>query len=247
MMVSTPPRRGIGRRVLLGASAALGLGLVPASPHSAAARQVFSSLTLLIRGEATLTGAPMAWRVVRDVAETSPDAAFERRALGFTVATNPFASLLLTDKATGSASRLDPGEAAFVREGTFQRRESLGTDAQSYLRIALMVERARFNDGGDRLIFAGSPFAPPNGLVRLELLRAGVQPETALPLPRTTGEVLVLVEQGELFLERGESDAREILRTVIGSDTSNAVRSVGGAATLHGSREATSVLIATIE
>ena len=74
-----------------------------------------------------------------------------------------------------------------------------------------------------------------------------LQPGAEFGLPPTAGESLVLVEQGELFLERGKSDVRELLGTVIGSDTAYAVRSVAAPATLHGSREATSVLIATIE
>ncbi len=189
----------------------------------------------------------MAWRVVRDVADPPPDAAFERRALGFAVATNPFASLLLTDEATGSASRLAPGEAAFVRDGTFQRRESLGRGADSYLRIGLVAETAADDAGGDRLIFAGSAFIPPAGRAMLVLFRVALEPGGAFPLPLSLGHRLVLVEQGEVELDTGEVAPRDRLLTVAGSDTSYAVRSVGGDGMLYGRREATSVLVAIIE
>lgn len=241
---SYPPR--IGRRNLLGASAAGGLGLLCPSPRAALACQQPPGPTLLVRGETRLSGAPMAWRVVRDVAETPPDAAFERRALGFAVATNPFASLLLTDEATGSAARLAPGEAAFVRDGTFQRRESLGTGAQSYLRIGLAAAASARDAGGDRLLFAGPAFTVSPGPVALVLFRVSLEPGDAFGVPPGAGETLVVVEQGEAELEVGEAAPRDRLQTVVGSDTSYAIRSVPAAATLYGQVEGTRVLVATI-
>ena len=245
-MAIAPSRSRIGRRRLLAAPAALSLGLVPRSPRRMAARQQPPDPRLLVRGETRLSAAPVAWRVVSDVAETLPDAAFERRALGFAVATTPFASLLLTDEATGSAARLAPGEAAFVRDGTFQRRESLGTGAQSYLRIGLAAAASASDAGGDRLLFAGSAFTVSPGPVALVLFRVSLEPGDAFGVPPGAGETLVVVEQGEAELEVGEAAPRDRLQTVVGSDTSYAIRSVAGAAMLYGAREATSVLIATI-
>lgn len=246
-MASPPHVPGIRRRAVLLAPAVLSLGLVHVSPPTVATRQGFPGPTLLIRGETTLSGAPMAWRVVRDVAETPPDAAFERRALGFAVASSPFGSLLLTDEATGSAVRLAPGEAAFVRDGTSQRRESLETGAQSYLRIGLVTEAAAGDAGGDRLHFAGPAFIVPDGPVDLVLFRVNPEPGSAFLLSPSFGDTLVLVEQGEVELEVGEAAPRDRLLTVVGSDTSYAIRSVSDAAMVYGAREATSVLIATIE
>ncbi len=246
-MAVAPFRTRLGRRRLLAAPAALGLGIAWRSPQRAAARQTPPGPDLLVRGETRLAGGPMAWRVVRDVAETAPTAAFERRALGFAVATNPFASLLLTDEATGSAARLAPGEAAFVRDGAFQRRESLGTGARSYLRIGLVAAASARDAGGDRLLFADPTFAIAAGPVMLTLFRVTLEPGAAFTLPPAAGETLVLVEQGEAELEAGDSSPRDRLLTVVGSDTSYAIRSVAGAAMLYGAREATSVLIAIVE
>lgn len=246
-MLSTLRHPRIDRRSLLGAAAALNLGLHHPAPRAVLARQPAPGPTLLVRGETRLSGVPIAWRVVRDVAETPPDAAFEQRALGFAVATTPFASLLLTDEATGSAARLAPGEAAFVRDGTFQRRESLGTGAQSYLRIGLVAAASARDAGGDRLLFAGPTFDIAAGPVLLTLFRVTLEPGDAFTLPPAAGESLVLVEQGEAELEAGDSSPRDRLQTVVGSDTSYAIRFVAGAAMLYGAREAASVLIATIE
>jgi hypothetical protein len=236
----------IGRRALLVTSAALSLGLVQRAPLSTAARQAPPSPTLLVRGQATLAGGAMAWRVVRDVTETPAEADFERRALGFAVATSNFTPLLLTDQATGSASRLAWGEAAFVRDGTLQRRESLGNGADTYLRIGLVAPSAANDAGGDHLIFAGPAFETLAGPVSLMLFRVNLEPGAAFPLLPVAGETLVLVEQGEAELEVGEAAARDQLLTVVGSTTSHAARSVGSAATLFGVRDGTSVLVAII-
>jgi hypothetical protein len=237
----------IGRRSLLGATA-LGLGLSRVHAPSASGAQGSVRPMLLVRGETTLSGSPRAWRVVSDLAEVGDAASFERRSRGFAVATNPFNALLLTDEATGSAYRLVPGEAAFVRDGTMQRCESLGDTAESYLRIAL-VTAAAADAGGDRLRFAGPAFSTAAGLVTLALFRVALDPGDAFGLPPGAGdsETLVLVEQGNVELEVGEGDPRDRLQTVVGSDTAYAIRSVAGPATLYGQREGTRVLMAVIE
>lgn len=232
------------RRVFLLAPAAATIGVGHLSRWEAAAQNGTARAELLVRGEATLPAGEMAWRVVRDVAEVAPAANFERRALGFAVASAPFSALLLTDEATGSACRLAPGEAAFVREGTFQRRESLGEGAQGYLRIGLVAASAANDAGGDCLAFAGPLFAPSSEAVTLALLRVELAAGDTFALPPGAGASLVLVEQGEVELEVGEAAPREVLRTTVGSDTSYAVRSVASSAMLYGTRDATSVLVA---
>lgn len=230
------------RRAVLLASA--GLAVTGSFPFRASARQQ-TDPDLLVRGAVTLSGGqPVAWRVVSDVAEVAPDAAFERRALGFAVNTSIFTPLLVTDEATGTAFRLLPGEAAFTPDGVVQRRESLGGGAESYLRIAL-VPGAQANDaGGDRLRFAGPSFAAPAGIVTLALVRAQLGVGDAVSLPASSGDALVIVEQGEAVLETAVGS--EPLATTVGSDTAYAVRSVAGAARLVGQRSGTSVLLAVV-
>jgi hypothetical protein len=102
--------------------------------------------------------------------------------------------------------------------------------------------------GGDRLRFAGPAFPAPSGHVTLFLHRVEPAVGDAVGLPPGVGETetLVLVEQGEVELEIGEAAPRELLQTVVGSDTNYAIRSVSGAAMSYGAREATSVLVATV-
>lgn len=237
-MVMAPFRSRIGRRGLLTTPTVLGIEFVCGSRQPTAARQGSALPTLLVRGEATLSGAPMAWRVVSDVAEAGAAAAFERRALGFAVATNPFTAFLLTDEATGSAYRLAPGDAAFVRDGTMQRRESLADAADSYLRIGLVEPAAATDPGGDRLRFAGPTFH------RIEL---GSGESFAMSPDVRDTETLVLVEQGEVNVETSGSSPRDRRQSVVGSDTAYAFRSVSGEATLYGQVEGTRVLVATVE
>ncbi len=235
--------RSLPRRALLSAPLALALPAGLTRP----ARQSAVAPVLLVRGETLLATdqGPLAWRVVHGVAETTP-AAFESRALGFAVARAPFGQLLLTDECTGSAYRLVGGEAAFVRDGTVQRRESLGTTAKSYLRIELVAAQAVADAGGDRPVFTGAAFAVPAGTITVSLHRVELAEGDTISVLPSTGEQLVLVEQGDVELEGGEAADRELLRTTVGSDTVYAVRSVAGAAILYGARGATSVLVASL-
>lgn len=196
-----------------------------------------------MRGDATLPGdQPVAWRVVSDVAEVAPDAAFERRALGFAVNPSPFDALLVTDAATGTAFRLAPGEALFTPDGVSQRRESLGFGPMSYLRLALVPAAQASDAGGDRLRFAGPAFAAPSGRVTLALLRVPLEAGDAASLPAASGDALAIVEQGSVVLETAIGS--EALVTTVGSDTAYAIRSVSGPARLVGQRAGTTVLVA---
>jgi hypothetical protein len=242
---SFPPR--VGRRALLGMSAALSLGMAQASSRGAIARQANAEATLLTRGAIELPAeTAIAWRVVREVAEPSPDAAFAPRATGFAVSLHPFYALLLTDEATGSAYRLGFGEGAFVRDGTAQRVVSLGESWVEYLRIKLAAEATPEEATGRDLVFAGPAFAMPARSFTLALQRAELAVGDAIGLPPGAGETLVVVVQGDVELEVGEAAPRDLLRAVIGSDSHYVARSVGPAAMIYGARESTRVLIATI-
>jgi len=203
--------------------------------------------TLLVRGEADLAGGDMAWRVVQDVAEAGYAAGFQRRALGFTVNSGIFTELLLTDEATGSAYRLAPGEAAFVGEGTMQLRESLGSDAESYLRIALVQAALTGDAGGDRMVFAGPAFAAPAGPVSLTLVRLDLTEGDRAYAAPGLAQVLILVLQGEIEIEEGEAGPITQLRTVVGSGISYAAHSTAWGTSITALRDATYVLLAAIQ
>lgn len=231
------------RAVLLAAPAIALIGAVP----GAAARQLPAS-DRLVRGTAAAPeSGPVAWRVVQDVAEPAGSAVFEQRALGFALNTSPFDPMSFTDEETGTAFRLNPGEAAFTADGVSQKRESFGDRAVGYLRIALIPAADAGDAGGDRLRFAGSPFdlAPGRRSLTLTLLRARLEPGSELNVPTGSDFALVLIEQGEATLAGNASSER--LTTVVGSDAAYAIRSVSGRAFLVDARPATSVVVATIE
>jgi hypothetical protein len=232
---------------------AVGIALVaahcqgPRGLRHAAARQSDADVIPLASGQADIgAGSPVAWRVVKDVAEVGLNAGAEERALGFVVPSGPFGSLMLTDNGTGERVELTPIDAAFVADGTIQRRESLGSSPQAYLRLELVYAGVADDAGDDRLLFTGAPFDAPDGPARLALARVALAAGGSVGLPPGAGETLILVEQGEAELEVGEGAQRDILQTVVGSDTSYAIRTVASAAMLYGARAGTSVLIATI-
>lgn len=247
MVVQRMPSRPMvmaARRSLLASSALLALAaVVPKGVMSL--RQTVDS-DLLVRGEAAVAAdGAIAWRVVQDVAEPTRAAAFERRALGFAVNTSLFDAILVTDEATGTAFRLGPGGALFTPDGVSQRRESVGPDPVAYLRIALVAAASAGDAGGDRLRFAGPPFALPADGGVFTLHRIALEPGDTADLTIGGGDALVLVEQGEATLDRDAGT--ELLATTVGSETAYAIRSVAGVARLIGARQTTTVLVATIE
>jgi hypothetical protein len=211
------------------------------------ARQARIDGTLLVRGEAELAGGEMAWRVVQDVAEAGDDAIYQRRALGFTVNSGVFSDLLLTDEATGSAYRLSPGEAAFVGEGTMQRRESLGAGTEEYLRIALVPASLAGDAGGDRMVFSGPAFVIPAGPVTLTLERLDLNEDDQAYARPGTAQALILVLQGEIEIKAGEGGPPTRLQTVVGSGVSYAAHSTPWGTTITAIRDGTYVLVASMQ
>ena len=210
------------------------------------ARQDLIEGTLLVRGEANLPGGEMAWRVVEAGAEQSADAIFQQRALGFTVNT-AFGDLLLTDEATGSAYRLAPDEAAFVTQGTMQRRESLGRTPERYLRIGLVQAGLETDAGGDRMVFSGPVFTAPAGQVTLTLERFNLNDGDGAYASPGQGQALILVLQGEIEIEEGEAGPRTRLQTVVGSGTSYAAHATPWSTSITATRDATYVLVASMQ
>lgn len=237
--------RTISRRQALAAVAAS----VVFHRHGAvsSARQMQVAGTLLVRGESELPGGQMAWRVVEDVAEAGAEAGFQRRALGFTINTSIFADLLMTDEVTGSAYRLAPDEAAFVSEGTMQRRESLGNAPEQYLRLGLVQADLAMDAGGDRLAYAGPAFAIPSGTVTLMLERMDLNAGDMAHANPGPGHALILVLQGEVELEEGEAGTRTRLQTVVGSGTSYAAHATPWGTAVTALRDATYVLVASMQ
>lgn len=237
--------RGVSRRVVITLSAAAVVH--PWWGATGLAQRELVEGTLLVRGEADLAGGEMAWRVVQDVAEADDEVTFQRRALGFTVNSGIFTDLLVTDEATGSAYRLAPDEAAFVGEGTMQRRESLGNDAEQYLRIGLVRADFAGDAGGDRMVYAGQAFAAPAGPVTLTLERLDLQAGDRAYAGTGLGHTLILVLQGEIEIEEGEAGPITQLQTVVGSGISYAAHATAWGTSITAMRDATYVLVASMQ
>ena len=239
-----------GRRVLSRRRAAIALATATVmhrwGTSAGLARQELTAGTLLVRGDAVLPGGQMAWRVVQDIAEVEYTAGFQRRALGFTVNTSIFTGLLLTDEATGSAYRLAPDEAAFVAEGTMQRRASLSDTPERYLRLGLVQAGLARDAGGDHLVYAGPAFAVPEEAVTLALERVTLNAGDVAHARPGPGQALILVLQGDIEIEEGEAGPRTQLTTVVGSGTAYAAYSTPWGTSITALRDATYVLVASI-
>ncbi len=177
-------------------------------PALAGARQILTAdapspatghAEVIAQGVGAPPAAEIAWRVVADVAEAGNAAALEERALGFVLADR---SPLLIDDDAGSQLRLAGGEAAFVAGGARQRRSSL-TDADApYYRLALVAAPDVADAGGDRLVFAGDPFAAPAGGNRdLDLVRDVLAVGETVALPETGSPTLLLATSGAIDVQ----------------------------------------------
>ena len=160
-----------------------------------------SGMSVIAQGVGEMPADPVAWRVVIDTAELPGEAAFEERALGYAVATND--ALLLTDAGTGAQTRLAAGEAAFVPEGTEQRRESLGKGPTAHDRIGLVPPADATFSNGDDLVFAGDEFAAPTGRRDLDIVRGALGTNQSTVLADTGSPTLLLVLFGELDVAVG--------------------------------------------
>jgi len=197
---------------------------------------------VLAEGTNLLPAKEVAWRIVGDVAELPGEAKFEERALGFAFAsTDP---LRITEQTTGVERVIGETEAAFVADGVTEKRESLGGQTASYLRLAVVPSEKRDDPGGDRLIFAGDPFPAPGGERSLTLDRIDLQAGDPVVVVGSGAPVLVLVLQGSLTVatDAGLTD----LTTVVGSGTSYAAGSFNGNVRFVANRDATFVAFATI-
>jgi len=165
---------------------------------------------VVAHGVAPLPTGQLAWRVVEDVAEDPDDAPIQESALGFALADAE--AVLVNDLSAGTQARLAAGEATFVPAGAQQQRASLGPAPTPYYRLALVAAADAADDGGDRLLFAGEPFAVPvrgGGGGRghdLDLVRDVLAPNEASELPDVGFPTLVLATAGEVQVETFAGD-----------------------------------------
>jgi hypothetical protein len=207
-----------------------------ASDDPNAASPAGAHAEVIAQGVGTIPADQVAWRLVQDTAEPVGEAEFQERALGFAIAESD--ALLLTDESDGARVRLAPGEAAFVDDGTSQRRESLGSGNSAYWRIGLVAAGDAQDAGGDTLVYGGDAFAVPAGDRDLDLVAARLDAKQATTVA-SAFPVLVIVASGTATvspvaggqgtdLDRGEATA------------------VDGSVKLTSSKNGTRILVAVV-
>lgn len=145
----------------------------------------------------------IAWRIVADTADPLEVATPAERALGFTVATD--GAIIVNDAGALTQAQLAPGEAAFVPEGAYQQRASLGDAPVGYLRIAIVASGDAQDPGNDTLVFGSDGFAAPSGLRDINLVRAVLDSDGDLDVPQGAAPSLVHVVSGSVSIAEGSA------------------------------------------
>lgn len=175
-------------------------GPSPASGHA----------NVIAHGVAEMPSERIAWRVVRDDAEPLNQAAPRERAVGFTLADE--GAILVNDVSAGTQARLAAGEAAFVPEGAQQQRASLGAEAVSYYRIALVPEAQAEETDDDTLIFGSDSFPAPDTELGhdIDLVRDVLAPGETTSVAAGETPALVLATTGAITLSSAANDAAQL-------------------------------------
>jgi hypothetical protein len=149
---------------------------------------------VVAQGVAALPAGDVAWRTARGRALPVAEATFERRALGFVVASG--GPLLLIDGERGDVLRLGQGEAAFVLDGALQLRASATDRPVGYLVVELTAADAPSPAGGETVLQPGQPFAAPPGMRDLDLIAANLLSGETLDVPDAGSRNVLLVLDG---------------------------------------------------
>lgn len=181
---------------------------------------------VIAQGVVDLPNAEMAWRTVRYQAESSSDAPFAGQSLGFVLAIS--APVLLVDQATRGQTRLGPGEAALVRDGTIQQRASLAGEPASYLGLELVPAATVADADTGAVLQEGQPFIPTPGLHDLDLVRDILTGDEVLTMPDTGESNVILVTEGAISVGRpGEEPTTQLAGEMVTFDGELEVKVAG--------------------
>lgn len=209
-------RHSTGRPTALSLLFAIGLAiglLMPAPPMRAAPPRQNDApeagvAQVIAQGVVAMPAADLLWRTVRAQAQPAAEATFAERPLGFVLATA--GPVLLVDQESGEQVRLAPGEAALVRAGTIQQRQSLADTPVSYLSLELVPADAPPAADGT-VLQPGQPFAAPPGLRDLDLLSGQLSGDEVVALPDTGTKNVLLVTAGAINVARPAGGAATLL------------------------------------
>ncbi|HET7095261.1 MAG TPA: hypothetical protein VFI22_17360, partial [Thermomicrobiales bacterium] len=178
------------------------------------------------QGVAPLPGGDVVWRVVAEPAAPASQASAVDGRPGFVLADQ--GTLVVEGATTGDESRLDAGEASFVRGDEQELRAALGQSPIAYFALEIVPGAEATAVDGGTLLFASEPFAGPNARHDLDLVRdalaaggtsaipAGADPTLVLA---TAGSVTVTTDNGtSATLAAGEAGTFTGALTVTGGD-----------------------------
>src|SRR5262249_28624175 len=114
--------------------------------------------------------------------------------------------ILVSNQSTGQQELLANGEASFVPAESAEKRESMGPTSTHLFRIALVSADQANDDGGDGMVLAGAPFAPPGGTRARSLVEEQglcTLRDSGRSITRTAGDenglpILIVATEGQL-------------------------------------------------
>ena len=161
------------------------------------ASPVADQSSVIAQGTVELALEEVVWQVNRYEADTPTEAPFAERALGFVLALD--GELALVDQASGEATLLDPGDAAFVRPGAMQQWTSQSEAPVHYLAIALVAAATAHDAPNGEVLHVSAPFAPSPGLHGLVLNHHRLPLGRVLSVPDTGERNLLFVLDGAVI------------------------------------------------
>jgi hypothetical protein len=170
-----------------------------------------SHVEVIAQGVAPMPTESVTWRVVRRQARPANEATSASTRLGFTLADAD--SFVVTDEATRAQVILDPGEAAFHRDGAKETRQSFDERPAAYFDIELVAAtdaRKQSTLNGGRLLFAGDSFTMPQGTRQLELSRDVLRGGETGSFVGSRTPMLIFVTAGDLSVTDRSGKAHEI-------------------------------------
>lgn len=191
--------------VVLALAAAPAAGAVRAVVRGQSASPAQGHAQVIAQGVDRLPEGEVIWRVAYHSARPQGEAPPAERDLGFVVA--DLGPVVVTDEPDGPRLYLAPGEAVLVHGGTEQRRASTGAQSTAYYALELVAEADAERVGSGIPVFAGPPFAAPDGARDLDLVRDVLAPEETTSIAGASAPMLLLATVGTIRVETDGGDS----------------------------------------
>jgi hypothetical protein len=161
--------------------------------------------SVVAHGIASLPDGQLGWRVTRAASPAGADQTQDNP--GFLLTES--GALLVNDVERDAWTRLAPGEALYLPDGTRYGEGATGGPQVSFFRIDLVDAAEVAVAGDDELLFIGEPFPSPGGNRDIDLVRNVLDPSESVTLgiQADAAPVLFLVASGTVELVPAGNDA----------------------------------------